>query len=162
MATRSKQANDGLRDQFGSAASDVAKDAKVKLNEGVEEVKGEAFSVADELKNQAKSALNDSTNQMAGHVRGIANALGQTTKGLSDENQTELASYSDSLGSQIEQVADYLENKDPSDIARDLEGFARRQPAAFIGGAVALGLVAARFLRSSSPQSQRRDGYGHN
>jgi hypothetical protein len=39
----------------------------------------------------------------------------------------------------------------------DLENLARRQPAIVIGGAVVLGLIGARFLRSS----ERRRGGGH-
>jgi hypothetical protein len=36
-------------------------------------------------------------------------------------------------------------------MARDLEGFARRNPALFFGAAFGLGLLAARFLKSTPP-----------
>ena len=34
-----------------------------------------------------------------------------------------------------------------------VEQYARRQPAIFLGGAFALGLLGARFLKSSNPQT---------
>jgi hypothetical protein len=38
----------------------------------------------------------------------------------------------------------------------DVEDFARREPAVFIGGAIAIGLVAARFLKSSRRSGGRQ------
>ena len=49
----------------------------------------------------------------------------------------------------------YLRGKDFDRMVDDLEGFARRQPALFLGGAFMLGLLAARFLKSGNPR-----GYG--
>jgi hypothetical protein len=43
----------------------------------------------------------------------------------------------------------------------DVENFARRQPALFIGGALALGILAARFLKSSSQQGSTMRDYGY-
>ena len=44
------------------------------------------------------------------------------------------------------------------DIVREAEAFARRQPAVFIGGALALGLLASRFLKAAPPRDQGRRG----
>jgi hypothetical protein len=62
-------------------------------------------------------------------------------------------------------VAEYLREADGGRMARDLESLARRQPALVFGGAFALGLIAARFLKSSAPEYGRREldeaeGYG--
>lgn len=42
-----------------------------------------------------------------------------------------------------------MEGKEPPELAADVEGFTRRQPALFMGGAFVLGLTTARFLKSS-------------
>jgi hypothetical protein len=42
-------------------------------------------------------------------------------------------------------------------IARDVENLARRQPALVFAGAFAIGLVAARFLKSSEPDYRSDD-----
>jgi len=38
-------------------------------------------------------------------------------------------------------------------MARDLESFARRNPALFIGAAFGVGFLVARFLKSTPPES---------
>ena len=57
----------------------------------------------------------------------------------------------DTVARQIDRVADYLRMSDGRTIARDLESLARRQPALVFAGAFALGVVAARFFKSSTP-----------
>jgi hypothetical protein len=51
----------------------------------------------------------------------------------------------------------YLHGKDLDRIVGDVEHFARSQPLMFIGGAFGLGLLAARFLKST-PQAAMGDG----
>jgi hypothetical protein len=51
-------------------------------------------------------------------------------------------------------VAGYLTARDVDQLVSEAEAFARRQLAAFLGGAFALGFLVSRFLKSSSPQSQ--------
>ncbi len=75
------------------------------------------------------------------------------------------AKYSESVASQVEQFSRYLEKKDLRDVANDVERFARRNPAVFLGGAFALGLLAARFLKSANPNQalirrERRENKG--
>ena len=54
----------------------------------------------------------------------------------------------------IEKVAEFFEDKQIGDVVRDVERFARKEPALFVGAAFALGLIGGRFLKSSAP---RRD-----
>ncbi len=140
-------------EQVRSAVSDVAADAKDKLLEGGQELKAQAEAIASDIKEQTKSTVRKGKNQVATQIQGLANALNHASDTLDEENQDQLAYYSYSLGTQVEQVATYLEGKSVNELTDDLEVFARRQPAVFLGGALAVGLVAARFLRSSSPES---------
>ena len=48
-----------------------------------------------------------------------------------------------------------LNNANPDTLLDDVEAFARREPAMFIGGAIAIGLLAARFLKSSRRSAAR-------
>jgi len=68
------------------------------------------------------------------------------------------ARYSGTAANQIEKIADYFERKDLRAMMRDAESFARRNPAIFLGAAFGLGLVAARFLKSSPPSNARTTG----
>jgi hypothetical protein len=93
----------------------------------------------------------------------VADSLKQVGGSLREADDetgiTELtAKYGESLANQIEQISNYFERKDVREMMRDVEGFARRNPALFIGGAFTLGLLAARFLKSSSQQQSSNTG----
>jgi hypothetical protein len=64
----------------------------------------------------------------------------------------------------VSEISSYLRDRNVDDMLADAEDFARRQPELFLGGAFALGMLAARFFKSSSrPQEQGtlvRGGYG--
>jgi hypothetical protein len=69
---------------------------------------------------------------------------------LRENNLGELAQYSDLATEQIEKAAAWLRTTTPEEIAHDIEDFAKKQPAVFVAGALALGLIGVRFLRSAS------------
>lgn len=52
---------------------------------------------------------------------------------------------------QIRKMSDRWRDRDPREIMADLERFARRQPAAFLGGAILLGFISARILKGAAP-----------
>ena len=62
------------------------------------------------------------------------------------------AKYTNTAAQKLEDVAGYFENRNVREMARDLEGFARRNPAVFLGAAFGLGFLAARFLKSTNPK----------
>jgi hypothetical protein len=47
-------------------------------------------------------------------------------------------------------------------VVRDAENYARREPLIFLGAAFAVGFIAARFLKASSPGSDYAREYGTN
>jgi hypothetical protein len=72
-----------------------------------------------------------------------------------------VASFADTAVEQVERTSRYLREHEPREIVGSVEQWARRQPALAIGGAMVLGVVAGRFLRSASPPSgdTARGGY---
>jgi hypothetical protein len=60
---------------------------------------------------------------------------------------------------QVEQFSRTLKERDVEQLYGEAEAFARRQPGVFLGGAVVLGFLAARFLKSSAQGSMNRSGY---
>jgi hypothetical protein len=97
--------------------------------------------------------LSEGRRQAAEQIGGIGGALHRTSEQLRNEDQVRFADVADSVGRQLDRAAGYLRDSDGRTITRDIEGLARRQPAIVFAGAFVLGLVAARFLRSSDPDS---------
>ena len=107
--------------------------------------------VMEQASEQVTSRLDMGKEYVAETVTGLAQALRQTGQHLrEDGSQPMLAQYADRGAEKIEHFGGYLRRRDTSQLVADVEGFARRQPIAFAGGAFALGMLAVRFLRSKS------------
>src|SRR5262249_14241796 len=72
-----------------------------------------------------------------------------------NEQTSGYAPYVNQAAEQIDRFSGYLRSHEPREIIEDAEGWARRNPAVFLGSAFALGLLASRFLKSGmNGQSQ--------
>jgi hypothetical protein len=94
--------------------------------------------------------LSDGLSTVADSVRQVGENLGSssTDSGLAEA----AAKYTNTAAQKLEDVAGYFETRNVREMARDLEGFARRNPAVFLGAAFGLGFLAARFLKSTTPK----------
>jgi hypothetical protein len=133
--------------------------AREQIREVKDQVVGQARSTLQQARDRAGSSLGESKGQLADQFGAIADALRRTTDHLRSEDQQRIAGLTDTVARQVEQVAGYLRNKDATAMRHDLENLARRQPALMLGGALVLGLMGARFLKSSQRERRLRDGY---
>jgi len=157
---------DRNRDTMGSArtnqpastASSATGQAKEQVQQKAadmkEQVQQTAADVKEQVATQATDKLADQKDAASGSLNTVAHAFRQTGEQLRDNDQMGIASYVERAADQVEQFAGYLGNRDIRALTRDAEAFARREPALFLGGAFALGIVAARFLKSSGQASQ--------
>jgi hypothetical protein len=119
---------------------------------------GQTKQTIRQARDQAGSSLAESKGQLAEQVGSLANAFRRSAERLREDDRTTVAGITETVAEQAERVADYLNRVDGPAVRRDLEDFARRQPAAVLGGAFALGLLAARFLKSSGREGRRDSG----
>lgn len=130
--------------------------AREQIREVKDQVVGQAKSTLQQARDRASTSLGESKSQFADQFGTIAEALRRTTEHLRSEDQQRIAGFTDTVARQVDRVADYLRNKDARAMRADLENLARRQPALVFGGALVLGLIGARFFKSS--QRERRRG----
>lgn len=146
-------AMDSTAKQTAGSSSGATIDTKEILKQA-KETAGQAYGKVSE---QASSQIITQKDNLARGLSSVADGIRQMGDNLrgSEQSQTPIAGltakYGDSLANQVEQVSNYLEKKDLRELVRDVEVFARRNPAIFIGGAFALGIAAARFLKSGNP-----------
>ena len=98
---------------------------------------------ADEQKNRAADGLG-----------GIADVFRNAGNELRNENET-LAQYVDAASDQLRRFANNIRERGVADMMDDVNRFARRNPALFIGGAFIVGLGIARFLKASADRGTR-------
>jgi hypothetical protein len=152
--------NTEARGARGEAAGQTPRgdsgNAREQLREVKDQVVGQAKTTLQQARDRASSSLVESKAQIAGQFGGMADALRRTTEHLRSEDQHRIAGMTESAARQLDQVATYLWNKDARAIRADLESLARRQPAIVLGGALVLGLIGARFLKSSQRDRRSR------
>jgi len=150
----------------GNTASDATREVAGQVKETVGQVADQAQQAAgqavDQARQQVSSRLVDQKDRAADGLTNVAQALRQTSQQLRAQDQQAVTSYIENAASQVERVSDYLKNNDLGGLIDDVERFARRQPALFLGGTFVLGLLGARFLKSSRPTPAVGGSYGGN
>lgn len=106
---------------------------------------------------QVRSSLDKGRTRAVDTLQEVARTLKQANE--SGDNPT--GEYMGKAGDQVERFASFLQNTDPKQMMTQTEAFARRQPALFLGGAFALGIIAARFLKSGKKDDANEYGSGY-
>jgi len=135
----------GAASSAASGAADKAKDKAQQLADSAQQLAGDlqqraTGQVTSQLEAQKHRAA-ESLGSVADSIRGTGESLKSLPGGVSG--------YLYQAADQVEGMARYLEERDVEEIVDTVEDFARRQPMAFVGGAFVLGMLGARFLKSS-------------
>ncbi|MBC8103960.1 MAG: hypothetical protein H7Z41_15410 [Cytophagales bacterium] len=147
-----------------STTEQVKETARQALSKG-QEVAGQAIDKGQEVAGQAidkakdtvKSQLSSQKEKAVSTLGNFTDALHQTGSQLRNSGQGVFGDYADSLAGQMDRAVTYLRDNDVDDLTAQVEDFARKQPALFIGGAFILGVALARFLKSSSGSNGHRN-----
>jgi hypothetical protein len=124
---------------LGKGVASAANEVKEKLGE-----------TAERVQQSAKSQLSDRKDQVADSMDNVASALRNTGEQLRGEDTSFVGDYVNKAADKVSSLSQHLRDNDLDGLLRETEDFARRQPALFLGGAFALGVITARFLKSSS------------
>lgn len=112
-------------------------------------------TVRDKATGLAEGAFDKQKGTALGELGNVASALRRAGGELS-ENNSVAAQLVSTIADRVEGVGRSLEGKNLTDVVGDVEQFARRNPGAFIGGAIALGFLASRFIKSSADAAPQR------
>lgn len=126
----------------------------------MDEAKEKRRQLADRARTQAndrmESGLRRGKEQAATTLASVAQQLVSSSHQLRDQRRDNVGRYAEEAGQRLQRPADYLQHTDMDEIVNRVEDVARRQPALFRGGAFALGVLGARFLRSSRRNARGR------
>jgi ElaB/YqjD/DUF883 family membrane-anchored ribosome-binding protein len=155
-----KSETDKLR-QEGSAAADQAKQSsKETINRVGEQVR----QTVDQAKQQGEARFEEEKQRTADEVGEVAKTLHHTAEQLGSQEHGNIANYVDVAAEQLDRVSSAIRNQDLQGVVNQVENFARQQPAVFLGAAVAAGVFAGRFLKSSAARNNYAydDDYAYN
>lgn len=126
-----------------------------------ESVRDKAAGLASSAKEQARTQFDQKKGSALGELDTLVSALQRVGSELGDDSGV-TGKVISTVTTRLESFSRSLDGKDLDGVVRDVESFARRNPAAFLGSAVAIGFLASRFLKSSGGgSSQSRDFYSN-
>ena len=115
-----------------------------------------ASDVAEQVTKSAERQLAGGQERAAEAIGHLAEALRETGGQLRAREVPAVDEYLNRAATQVESVARYLQRKKLGQVIGDLESFARREPVLFVGGALVVGLLGGRFLKSTAPAMEER------
>jgi hypothetical protein len=137
--------NESERGSSGQGQDSTAQHAQDKLSGAVEPLKNRMREIAE----QQKDAGADQISSIADAVHDAAHELEGKLPAAAD--------YIHSAAERLERASSDMRNRDVDDLLSVCSDFARREPAAFFGGAMIAGFALTRFLKSSGRSLPRRN-----
>ncbi|TNM69314.1 hypothetical protein FHN55_03025 [Streptomyces sp. NP160] len=132
-----------------SEAAEQGKHVAATAGEQASQVASEAGRQAKDLLHQTRSQLTEQTSAGQRQAASGLGALADELKGLAEGRAgsgvaTDLVHQA---SQRVGAVGSWLEEREPADVLREVEGFARRRPVAFLAIAAGVGLLAGRLTR---------------
>jgi hypothetical protein len=162
-----KQSLTRATDDLGGKAREIGRDLKDQASElagsVTETVKSQAANLTEQARDVAsdagekmKTAVADQKSAGADYIGNVAEVVRRASYEF-DSQLPQAGHYIRQAAAQINTVSDALRTRDISELAGDVQDFARKQPAAFFGAAVLAGFAAVRFFKSAP---ERNDNGG--
>jgi hypothetical protein len=127
--------------------SQVAGTAKSEAADVVAEAKDKATDLLADVKTQADEQSKTQLKNLAAKIGELADELDGLVRG-SDTGGT-VTDAAQQLADKTRQLSSHLDSRQPLDLLEDMRSFARRRPAAFLGGAAVAGVLAGRLTRGA-------------
>ncbi len=128
-----------------------------------QEVAGQAQDKAREAAGKAQEGVRQQIDQRSTEAGERVSSTAQDLRSVGEELRKQgkdaPAKLADRAAEQTERVGTYLKDNGPDKMLEDVEDFGRERPWAVIAGGMAVGILAARFLKASSRNRyQQRTG----
>jgi ElaB/YqjD/DUF883 family membrane-anchored ribosome-binding protein len=141
--------------QAAEVARDTLERLKAEASAAGAAAQRTASRIGEQVREAAESLLDEQKQRVAGAVHGLAEALRQASDTLEREQSGVAAHYADQAAAQIERLSETVRQQRLQDMLADAENFARRQPALFGVGAVAIGFLVGRLLSRPTRHASR-------
>ena len=130
-----------------------SKNALGQLKEAtIESVQALGDKAAD-LTQEARGRINEQVGSAGEVIRTTLEDTAQALNNIGDSDSPLIVSlkpYISRVGTLMDDTSNYLNTVTPQRLIQDTRTLARKNPGIFVGGALALGLIASRFLKSTS------------
>lgn len=123
--------------------------AKQLVGQAGQALKAEAQSFASVAQERVRAEAQKGAQASAKTLGDFANAVRRAGDELAGSDQSPASRLVQQAADGLERFSRSLVDKEPGDLLNAVRDFGRKNPAAFIGGAVLVGLAVGRFARAS-------------
>lgn len=127
----------------------AAHDAKAAVQSAVHDAKEQVKHVGADAKEKGAGKVDAATDGAAEALRQVSSQLKNAVDGLGGEQPWAGKAFQTGADG-LDRVSDYLASGRFDDFTRDIQSFARTNPAAFLAGGVALGFLIARVGKTAA------------
>lgn len=151
MTDQGKQPNQGAHDQTNTSKESLKQKGRDTAHE-----------VGEAAQHQAESYFNKQRNNAAEQTHKITSVLQKMADEFDEQEQPYFSKQARKFADTTDRFSHTLRDKDLRSVCNEAKSFSRREPALFLGGVIAAGFLATRFLRSSNQHSQSHsDSHSH-
>lgn len=125
------------------------------LNQLKDDLTSYAKDKAEAARDQASGLIDERKSAAAEELADLSEALRGASEHLRNHSRSVIAGFAQTTADRIESVATAVRERDIVDLIDEAQRFARRQPEVFFAGAVALGFLFARAMRSTQRPQPR-------
>ena len=115
--------------------------------------------IAQKIREQVNARLSSQKDRALDGVGGVTEAIRRTSQSLRDNQHDTIAQYLEQALGQVDRFAETMRQKDIKELMLGAQRLARRRPAVCVGSAFAIGLLSARFFKSSRPDDDEGTSY---
>lgn len=126
-----------------------------------QKVEQKANQATDRVVEKAKASVENTQSRIAEQLSAVAQALDSAATTLQQKQQSGLSQKVRQYVQKVEDVSRDLREKSPRELKDNVDRMARNKPAWFLGGAFLLGVLSARFLKSSSSTTTPEGSVGY-
>jgi len=152
-STRDSTANTDGASNMG--VTDQVKQGAQNLTDQTQQVAGQAVQ---QVQQQTEGMAQSQKDKAAQTISSLATAVRHTGENLQQQDQGAVGQYAVKTADRVDDFAQYLQQRNVRELVNEVQVYARRNPAVFLSGSFALGLAAARFLKSSTSSSPGLQG----
>ena len=117
----------------------------------------------DRIRERAMAQLSTQKDRLSAGLGNVASAARQSTQMLREREHGAIAEYVDKAADGVDRFSTRLRARSVDDIVTDVGRAARKQPALFVGTAVAIGIIGARLvqMRNQRNRAKREEALTH-
>ncbi len=146
MTDQGKQPNSGAPHQANPSAESLKQQGRDTAHE-----------VNEAAQYQAEGYFNQQRDNAAEQSHKLTGVLQKMADEFDNQQQPYFSKQARKFADTTERFSTTLRDKDLQTVCNDAKSFSRREPALFLGGMMAAGFLASRFLRSSAQHTHSDD-----